>query len=241
MELLVLLPLAGAALAGLLSGRMGLAAAPLLLPLLGQLFGFAEAVPLLTLGLLAAELPRAALGVRLVRWRTLASVLASALPSAALGAWLFALLPAELRAPLFGMVFLLLAAVALQGLPRMPIVGSPWAGRAMAGLLSGLTGSSGPLAVALVRPWKLAPAAAATLSATAVIVHGVKWAVYQSAIPMEAAFHSLAVGMGLALAVAAWAGRHLADRISPLLSRRFLSLLLALAAIHLFAIGVGWP
>ena len=237
-EALILLPVLGAFAIGAMSGRLGFAASPLLLPLLGEMFGYAQAAQLLTLALLVANVPVFASGFQYIRWRPLVAALVIVLPFAASGALLFALMANEWRLILFALGFVLLAFIAVRSGKWWPATVQPPLGCATAGLFSGFAGSSGPLAVALSRSPKFAsPEAAATLSAAAIVTHSVKLGVYEVVIPGEPAFYSLAIAMGAALAIGAGISNRLAERVSASGVRNALPVLLLIGAIHMFAIG----
>ena len=238
MESLILLPLLGALAFGAMSGRLGFAASPLLLSLLGEMFGYGQAVQLLTLALLVANLPGVVFGFQHIRWRPLLAALAIVLPSAASGALLFAFISNEWRLILFGLGFVLLAFMAILGEKSWPATVQPALGCATAGLFSGFAGSSGQLTVAVARsPMLSSGQAAATLLGATLATHAVKLGVYQVVIPGEPAFYSLAIAMGAALAIGAGISNRLAERVSASGVRNALPVLLLIGAIHMFAIG----
>lgn len=232
---MVILPLLGALVIGLLSGREGYAAAPLLAVLLVKIVGVGQAIPLITLALLVANLPLLAGGWRTIEGREVARSLLVAVPAAAMGALIFTQLGNEWRLLLLGVVLVVLAATSLAGFSHWLAARSPASAiQAVAGLVSGLGGSSGPLATSVAGSVVTPPApAAASLAVVALVVHGAKWAVFQTIIPPEPTFIGLAAAMGAALFLGHLVGRRLPIRLDALLQQVVLPGLLLISAVML--------
>ena len=168
--------------AAVLSGSVGFGGGLLLLPLLTYLVGPDNAVPLLTIAQIIANLSRAILSVREICWRPVGTFLLTALPMAVLGAYLFAVVPSALIVRLMGVIILgfvifdLTGRLQLNGKPKTVLIGG-----AVTGYLSGLVGSAGPLAASVFLALKLPPTAYVASEATAALVmHIAKSVVYQN-------------------------------------------------------------
>jgi uncharacterized membrane protein YfcA len=94
--------IAGPFAAAAISGSIGFGGALLLLPLLNQVVGVTEAVPLLTIVQIIGNGARAVMGWRHIRWRSVLLFLAAAIPFSMLGALSFASLPTGLVTRLVG-------------------------------------------------------------------------------------------------------------------------------------------
>ena len=234
-----LLLVLGAFVAAAISGSAGFGGALLLLPLLNQVVGVTEAVPLLTIIQIIGNGARAVMNWRQIRWRPVLLFLAAAIPLSMLGALSFASLPTSLVTRLVGGAILLLVVLKATGMiafkpsRRVLVVGG-----GITGLLSGLVGSAGPLGAAVFLSLGLPPLAYVASDATAAIaMHGAKTIVYGATIDLGPAFWPLAIAMGLAMIAGTWAGRSLIKRLPVDRFRQFVMVLLALIAVQMIVMG----
>src|SRR5262245_60935607 len=95
-------------LAGTLSGIVGFGASIMLMPVLMLAFGPQEAVPIMAIGALLANLSRVMVWWREVDWRANAYYCATAVPSAALGARTLLVLDPRIVEGILGGLFILM-------------------------------------------------------------------------------------------------------------------------------------
>lgn len=229
----------GAFAAAAISGSAGFGGALLLLPLLNQVVGVTEAVPLLTIVQIIGNGARAGMGWRHIRWRPVLLFLSAAIPFSMLGALSFASLPTALVARIVGIAILLFVILKATGMiafkpsRRVLVIGG-----GVTGLLSGLVGSGGPLGAAVFLSLGLPPLAYVASDAVASIaMHGAKTVVYGATIDLGPTFWPLAIAMGLAMIAGTWAGRLLIKRLPVDRFRQFVMVLLALIAVEMIIMG----
>jgi hypothetical protein len=98
------------------------------------------------------------------------------------------------------------------------------AGGGLAGFLSGLVGSAGPLGAAIFLSLGLPPVAyIASEATTALVMHGVKIFVYQRYIMLDNEFWFLAVLMGCAMILGTWLAKRVIERIPQAMFQRFVA------------------
>ncbi|MEG3176600.1 sulfite exporter TauE/SafE family protein [Sphingomonas sp. RB3P16] len=229
----------GAFAAAAISGSAGFGGALLLLPLLNQVVGVTEAVPLLTIVQIIGNAARAGMGWRHIRWRFVLLFLAAAIPFSMLGALSFASLPTALVTRIVGIAILLFVILKATGMftfkpsRRVLVIGG-----GVTGLLSGLVGSAGPLGAAVFLSLGLPPIAyVASEAVAAIAMHGAKTIVYGATIDLGPAFWPLAIAMGLAMIAGTWVGRSLIMQLPVERFRKVVMVLLALIAIEMIAMG----
>lgn len=207
----------------------------MLLPLLTSTVGVTDAVPLLTVAQLMGNLSRAAFGFKEIRWRPVLIFLAAALPFAALGALSFVSLPKSLIVRVMGMA--ILAFVMMKALGWTTFAPSNRLlvfGGAAVGLLSGLVGSAGPLGAAVFLTLNLPPAAyIASEAVTAIGMHATKTIIYGSELRLSASFWPLAGALGIAMILGTWVSKSLVERVPTTWFRRFVTVLLVIAAVQM--------
>ena len=138
-------------LAGTVSGIVGTGSSIILVPILVIAFGPKQAVPIMAIAALMANLARILAWPREVDWRAAGVYAATAAPAAALGAGTLVVLPARLIDGVLGAFFIAmigirrwLAAHALTAkLHHLALFGAP------IGYLTGIVASTGPLSVPL--------------------------------------------------------------------------------------------
>ncbi len=229
----------GAFAAAAISGSAGFGGALLLLPLLNQVVGVTEAVPLLTIVQIIGNGARAGMSWRHIRWRPVLLFLAGAIPFSMVGAFSFASLPTNAITRLVGGAILLFVILKATGMisfkpsRRVLVIGG-----GTTGFLSGLVGSAGPLGAAVFLSLGLPPLAyVASDAVTAMAMHGAKTVVYGATIDLGPTFWPLAIAMGFAMIAGTWAGRSLIKRLPVERFRQFVMVLLALIAVQMIITG----
>lgn len=199
---LLLLPLGIAA--GTLGGVVGFGSSVLLMPVLAAAFGPKEAVPIMALAALLANLSRVAVWWREVDWRVNAAYCATAIPAAALGARVLVGLDGRHAEAALGM-FLIgmiparrwLAARGIRiGLAGMAAVG------ACIGFLTGLVATTGPVNTPFFLAYGLVKGAYISTEAVgSAAISLTKAVVFQrfGVLPVETIARGLAVGSSLML------------------------------------------
>jgi uncharacterized membrane protein YfcA len=188
--------------AGTLSGIVGFGSSIMLMPVLVIAFGPLQAVPIMAVAAIMANLSRILVWWREVDWRAVGAYAVTGAPAAALGAATLLVLPARLIEAALGVFFLSMiglrrwmAARELKLRPvHLALLGVP------IGYLTGIVVSTGPitaplfLATGLVKGAFLASEAAASLA-----VYLAKAAVFRSfgALPLEILAKGLIVGSTL--------------------------------------------
>lgn len=198
----LLLVCAAGLFAGTVSGVVGTGSSIILVPLLVIAFGPQQAVPIMAIAAIMANVSRIVAWPREVDWRAAAAYAATAAPAAALGAGTLLVLPARLVDGLLGVFFIAmigirrwLAAHALKArLPHLALFGAP------IGFLTGIVASTGPLSVPLFLAYGLVKGAfLSTEAAGALGVYLSKTAVFRTlgALPWHVILEGLIVGASL--------------------------------------------
>jgi uncharacterized membrane protein YfcA len=188
--------------AGTLSGIVGFGSSIMLMPVLVIAFGPLQAVPIMAIAAIMANLSRIIVWWRDVNWRTCAAYSATAVPCAALGALTLLSLPTRIIEAALGVFFIAMigvrrwmAAHRLKiSLAQLALIGVP------VGYLTGVVVSTGPLtapiflAAGLVKGAFLSTEAAASLA-----VYLAKAVIFRSfgALPLEIAVKGLITGSTL--------------------------------------------
>jgi len=188
--------------AGTLSGIVGFGSSIMLMPVLVIVFGPLQAVPIMAIAAIMANLSRVAVWWREVDWRTCAAYSVTAMPAAALGAATLLVLPTRVIEAALGVFFIAMIGVRRWmashnlklGRGHLALLGVP------IGYLTGVVVSTGPitapifLAAGLVKGAFLSTEAAASLA-----VYFVKAAVFRGfgALPWDIALKGLLVGSTL--------------------------------------------
>ena len=188
--------------AGTLSGIVGFGSSIMLMPVLVIAFGPLQAVPIMAIAAIMANLSRILVWWREVQWRTCAAYSATAMPFAALGAATLLVLPTRVIELALGVFFIAMIFVRRWMADReirlkrahLALIGVP------VGYLTGIVVSTGPLtapvflAAGLVKGAFLSTEAAASLA-----VYAAKIAVFRSfgALPVEIVSKGLIVGSTL--------------------------------------------
>jgi len=197
--------------AGTIGGIVGFGSSIMLMPVLVIVFGPLQAVPIMAIAAILANLSRILIWWREVDWRVVAAYSATAVPLAALGAATLLVLPARIIEGALGVFFIAMIPVRRWmaghdfklGLMHLALLGVP------VGYFTGIVASTGPitapifLAAGLVKGAFLSSEAAASLA-----VYLAKAAVFRSfgALPWEIVLKGLIVGSTL------MAGAYIAKR-----------------------------
>lgn len=218
--------------AAAISGAAGFGGALLLLPLLVATVGVTHAIPLLTVAQFIGNLSRVGFGFRQIRWKPVALFLLGALPLSLVGAFSFVQLPRDLVTRAIGVAILIFVALnycgvlKIKGGPALLVVGG-----GVAGFLSGLAGSAGPLGAAIFLALGLPPVAyIASEATTALAMHGVKIVVYQQYIALDREFWLLAALMGGAMVLGTWFAKCVIEGMPKATFQRFVAVLLTILA-----------
>jgi uncharacterized protein len=137
--------------AGTLSGIVGTGSSIMLMPVLVYQYGPKEAVPIMAVAAVLANLSRILAWWREVDWRACAAYSATGIPAAALGARTLLALPSHLVDIAIGL-FLIMMVPVRHWLARHQLKARLWhlaLGGAIIGYLTGIVVSTGPLSVPL--------------------------------------------------------------------------------------------
>lgn len=188
--------------AGTLSGIVGFGASIMLMPVLVIAFGPRQAVPIMAIAAILANLSRILAWRREVDWRACAAYAATGAPCAALGAATLLALPARVIEAALGVFFIAMIGVRRWmaardlklSLAQLALLGVP------VGYVTGVVVSTGPLTAPIFLATGLAKGAfLATEAAASLAVYFAKAAVFRSfgALPLDIIVKGLIVGSTL--------------------------------------------
>ncbi len=227
-----------ALIAGTIGGVVGFGSSIMLMPALVYAVGPKDAVPVMAIAGLMANLSRTAVWWRDVDWRVVGAYSATAVPMTALGAWtMVALDPGAVQLSL-GVFFLamipirrwLLRSGLTIGLKGMALVG------ACIGFLAGLVISIGPINTPFFLAYGLVKGAFVSTEAMASLLMGLtKSGVFRTFgyLPAETIMQGLVVGGSLT--VGSWLSKRLMVKIDPQHFRLLMDGILFFAAIVMLA------
>lgn len=202
--------------AGTVSGTIGTGASIMLLPVLIYAFGPKEAVPIMAVGAVMANLGRILVWWREVDWRACAAYAVTGVPAAALGARTLLALPSRAVDITIG-VFLILMIPVRRLLAARDVKLSLWhlalAG-AIIGYLTGIVASTGPINVPVFLAYGLVKGPfIATEGAGSLAVFISKAIAFQrlGALPSEVAMKGLLTGSSLM--IGAFIAKHFVARL----------------------------
>jgi len=229
--------------AGTLSGVIGFGSSMMLMPVLVIVFGPLQAVPVMAIAAIMANLSRIIVWWREVDWRVCAAYSATAVPFAAFGAATLLVLPARIVEVALGAFFVSMIGVrrwmAAHDLKlrtgHLALLGVP------IGYFTGIVASTGPitapvfLATGLVKGAFLSTEAAASLA-----VYLAKAAVFRSfgALPWEIAAQGLIVGS--TLMAGAFIAKRFVLKMDPGSFRLLMDCLLLLSGASLLIAAFIW-
>jgi uncharacterized membrane protein YfcA len=235
-----LILLAGFA-AGCLSGVIGTGSSILLLPVLVHAFGPKQAVPIMAIAAVMANLSRVLAWWREVDWRAVAAYALTGVPAAALGARTLLALPANIVEMALGIFFLAMVPV------RHLLMRLQWKARlwhlaiagAVIGFLTGIVLSTGPLSVPVFLAYGLVKGAfLATEAASSLFIYIAKVLTFREfgALPADVLLQGLIVGASLMAGT--FAGKVLVLRMSAVAHGHVLDGLLLMSGLALLATAV---
>ena len=185
--------------AGTVGGIVGFGSSIMLMPILMLAFGPKEAVPIMAIAALLANLSRVAVWWREIDWRANAAYCATAIPAAAMGARTLLKLEPQLIEAFLGFLFIAMVPIRHWLMARglrirlwhLSVVG------AGIGFLSGLVASTGPINTPFFLAYGLVKGAYLSTEALGSMAVGItKAIVFQrfDALPPETALRGLIVG-----------------------------------------------
>ena len=198
----ILLVLAMGLIAGTLSGVIGFGSSLMLMPVLVIVFGPVQAVPIMAIAAVLANLSRILAWWREVEWRACAAYSLTAVPGAALGARTLLVLPTGMVEAALGLFFI--AMIPLRrwfarrqlklALWHLAAIGAP------IGFLTGIVVSTGPITVPVFLSYGLVKGAfLATEAASSLAVYSGKVTVFRQfgALPLPIVTQGLITGASL--------------------------------------------
>lgn len=227
--------------AGILGGLVGTGSSLILLPLLVAVYGPREAVPIMAIAAVCANVGRVAAWWREIDWAAVLAYAAPGVPAAVLGARTLLAVSPRIIDGCLGAFFLAMIAVRrrLAGRERRT---RPWQ-LAMAGLVVGfLTGvvlATGPLSVPVFIGYGLtAGRFLGTEAASALILYLAKTATFGSSGALSLGTVLEGVVIGLALTVGPFAARPFVRRAGPRAYGLLIDAVLAVAAVGMTVTAV---
>ncbi len=215
--------------AGALTGIVGTGSSIMLLPVLVLQFGPKQAVPVMAIAGLMANIAKTAAWWREIDWRASAAYAVTGIPAAALGAQTLLVLPSRWVEGALGAFFLGMI-LARRWLRARSIRIALWqlalAG-AVIGFLTGIVLSTGPLSVPAFTAYGLTKGAfLATEAVSSLALFASKVATFRSlgALPASAIVQGLIVGSSVM--AGSFAGKHIVQRMSASLFQHVLDGLL---------------
>ena len=223
-----------ALIAGTIGGLVGFGSSIILMPALVLTVGPKNAVPIIAIAGLMANLSRVAVWWRDVDWRAAAAFATTAVPMAALGARTLIALDGRAVQLALGLFFLTMIPIRRWLLKSGLTIGL--GGMAMAGIaigyLSGLVTTVGPINTPFFLAYGLTKGSFVSTEAMASALMGLaKTGVFRSfgALPLELVAQGLIVGS--ALTVGSWLSKRLMHRIDTTQFQYLMDGILAIAAI----------
>jgi uncharacterized membrane protein YfcA len=224
--------------AGCLSGVIGTGSSIMLLPVLVHAFGPKQAVPIMAVAAVMANLSRVLAWWREVDWKAVAAYAITGVPAAALGARTLLALPANIVEISLGIFFLAMIPV------RHLLMRLQWKARlwhlalagAVIGFLTGIVLSTGPLSVPVFLAYGLVKGAfLATEAASSLFIYLGKVATFREfgALPADVLLQGLIVGASVMAGT--FAGKALVLRMSAAAHGHVLDGLLLMSGVALLA------
>jgi uncharacterized membrane protein YfcA len=228
--------------AGCLSGVIGTGSSILLLPVLVHAFGPKQAVPIMAIAAVMANLSRVLAWWREVDWKAVAAYAVTGVPAAALGARTLLALPPHIIEIALGLFFLAMVPVR-HLLARLQWKARLWhlaVAGAFIGFLTGIVLSTGPLSVPVFLSYGLVTGAfLATEAASSLFIYLSKVVTFHEfgALPADVLLQGLIVGASLMAGT--FAGKALVLRMSAAVHGHVLDGLLVCSAVALLWAALG--
>lgn len=223
-------------LAGTVSGIIGTGSSIMLVPVLAYVYGPKEAVPIMAVAAVMANISRILAWWREVEWRAVAAYAVTGVPAAILGARTMLVLPPRAVDAAIG-VFLLLMIPGRRWLAanllhlRLPHLAAAGAG---IGFLTGIVASTGPASVPVFIGYGLAKGAfIGTEAAASLAIYTAKTLTFQGsgALPLELVLKGLTVGASLM--VGSFIAKPFLLRLTPETFRQIMDVLLVTSGLSL--------
>lgn len=228
--------------AGCLSGVIGTGSSIMLLPVLVHAFGPKQAVPIMAIAAVMANLSRVLAWWREVDWKAVAAYAVTGVPAAALGARTLLALPPHIIEIGLGIFFLAMVPVR-RVLARLQWKARLWhlavAGTCI-GFLTGIVLSTGPLSVPVFLSYGLLKGAfLATEAASSLLIYLSKVVTFHEfgALPVDVLLQGLIVGASLMAGT--FAGKALVLRMSAAAHGHVLDGLLVCSGVALLWTALG--
>lgn len=228
--------------AGMISGVIGTGSSIMLLPVLVYNFGPKQAVPIMAVAALMANLARVLAWWRVVDWRAFAAYSITGIPAAAIGARTLLELPTHLIEISLALFFLAMVPFR-HWLKRHDFKIRLWqlslAG-AIIGFLTGIVLSTGPLSVPVFTAYGLSKGAfLSTEAASSLFLYVSKVLTFREfgAMPLSIFLQGLLVGGSLMAGT--FAGKFFVMKMSEANFQRLLDLLLLLSGLSLLWTALG--
>lgn len=204
--------------AGTIGGIVGFGGSTILMPILALAFGPKEAVPIMAIAGVLANLARIAVWWREVDWRAAAVYCMTGIPCAALGARTLLALDPRIIEIVLGIFFLIMIPARRWLLNRGVSIGVPGLALAGAGVgyLSGLVASTGPLNTPFFLAYGLTKGAFVSTEAVGSLgVFGTKTIVFRTfgALPTDTIVRGLVVGSSMM--GGAWVAKRFLSHLEP--------------------------
>lgn len=222
--------------AGTVGGIVGFGGSTILMPILALAFGPKEAVPIMAIAGVLANLSRVAVWWREVDWRAAAVYCVTGIPFAALGARTLLALDPRIIEVVLGVFFLVMIPVRRWLIHRGTRIGMPGLALAGAGVgyLSGLVASTGPLNTPFFLAYGLTKGAFVSTEAVGSLgVFGTKAIVFRTlgALPSDILARGLLVGSSMM--AGAWVAKHFLAHIDPRQFQLIMDIAMLLAGLTL--------
>ncbi|MDP9790429.1 MULTISPECIES: sulfite exporter TauE/SafE family protein [Agrobacterium] len=223
-------------LAGIISGIIGTGSSIMLVPVLAYVYGPKEAVPIMAVAAVMANIARILAWWRGVDWRAVAAYAVAGVPTAVLGARTMLVLPPRAVDAAIG-VFLLLMIPGRRWLAanlihlRLPHLA---AAGACIGFLTGIVASSGPASVPVFIGYGLTKGAfIGTEAAASLVIYTAKTLTFQGsgALPFAVILKGLTVGASLM--VGSFIAKPFLLRLTPEAFRHIMDALLVTSGLSL--------
>lgn len=222
--------------AATVSGTAGFGASIILLPILTSIYGFIDAIPIITIAQLFSNASRAWFGHRDIAWRPIWVFLVGAVPLAIVGAFVFAWINDNVLIMLGGL-FLIFVVVFRNIFPRQRMLSSKGLliGGGATGFFAGIVGNGAPISSALFFSLNLtATAYVASEAVAGLVLNIVTTLIYQTFSLISLMHLWVGLYLSVAMVLGSWLGRFIVVHLNY---KRFLvmvEILLVLCGLLMF-------
>lgn len=225
--------------AAFVSGAAGFGGALLLLPVVTACVGAEAAVPVLTIAQLIGNLSRMAFGIKQIDWKSVGLFSMTSMPLAALGAFGFSVLPKDIVTRCIGAALVILVLFKMfhktefQAGKKTLLIGG-----LLVGLLSGLTGSGGPIGAMIFLSLGLPPVAyIATEAATATAMHILKTIIYSKLTTLDMTAMLTGLMMGSVMVGGTFCANRFIKKIEKGKFQKYVAIILCVVGIYMLIFG----